>query len=92
MKSRPSQPKARCRLFGCVLDEHGPACIHCGLQYYEGFVHLEESIVSGRWHRFHYWVSSKNPIRRCDHCRKLFLTRTNGACCSEACYSEWVPF
>jgi len=86
-----------CELFGCEENGYTPECARCGAWYYQGFIFPEEAIWPPirdaarafiRWMRRLVW-----KYQHCDHCgTRFWAKRSDEACCSDACYSDWIPF
>jgi hypothetical protein len=90
-KLRERLRRQLCLALGCGLAEYGPCCPRCGAElYYSDFVQV------GYLNPFQRALDRIRALpgrvsRPCDTCRKrMWFTRD--ACCSEKCYSEWVPF
>ena len=85
-------PLARiwCRLWGCEVERDFPYCACCGADIYNDFA--QRGYLW--WVRESWWWLKALPARvtrRCDVCgRRMWFT--DDPCCSEQCFSEWVPF
>lgn len=84
-------PHWLCSLLGCDLDIWN--CSRCGEELYGGLDFVESGIIwlGLWWLRWHVWI----PLtpRVCVICRRYTGFGKNApACCSEKCWSEWVPF
>lgn len=82
-----------CKIFGCELEEYGPACHRCGTWLYNyGFIAREMAWLYP-WYRLTWWLRCNRDwfYRRCAVCKKR-MCFTKNECCSEECYSDWIPF
>lgn len=87
----PSLPRLRCRLWGCRLDEQFPFCECCHADLYDA-----DFVQCGYFWRLQVgwaWLKAlpSGLARRCDVCGKR-MWFTKEPCCSEQCFSEWIPF
>jgi hypothetical protein len=82
-----------CKIFGCKLDQYGPACIRCNTWLYDwGFVHREMAWLNP-WYNFIWRLRCNRDwfFHRCAVCKKPMVF-TKKECCSEECYDQWLPF
>lgn len=85
----------KCLLFGCQQDENHWCCCRCGADPYDSdFVEagsLHGLVGFWRWLRSRPRVIRRRIQHRCDVCRKrMWLSSEH--CCSDKCYSQWIPF
>ena len=85
--------RLRCKIFGCQLEEYGPACGRCGAWLYNWeFVDRDMALLSP-WYNFIWWLRGNRDwfYHRCAVCKEpMFFTKNE--CCSEECYDDWIPF
>ena len=85
-----------CKIFGCQSsDPYYPGCDRCGTDIYHWDFVQDRAAWLWPWYSFKWWVrcNQKFFIHRCgnEDCRKLVFF-TKNQCCSEECYSNWIPF
>jgi hypothetical protein len=86
--------RIRCELFGCLYDSYC-GCVRCGAGLYE-YEFLQEPCWALKpfydakfWLSTHkWWLAHKCAGEKC--WQWMFFTHDH--CCSEKCYSSWVPF
>jgi hypothetical protein len=83
--------RIRCLLWGCWCDEHS-ACPKCGSALYDA-----DFIQIGKLG----WMSRVRDLfkgiycftnRHCEVCGKRMWFTRHSPCCSDECYSQWIPF
>lgn len=83
-----------CLIDGCQCSHDLPGCVRCGAALYEdAFVRRGLRVMY--WLR--RWKSDAVAFikgNKCDVCGRRFRPRDriHTACCSDKCYSEWIPF
>ena len=93
-QTREKLYRLQCKVSGCILDnEYHYTCDRCGESYdYGDFIH--------GYGMMQYAVDLKDKLRcyrkalfrRCEGCNRVMIGQPKEACCSDKCYSEWVPF
>ena len=85
--------KILCKIFGCELEENGPACRRCGTWLYNyGFVDQNMAWLAP-WYNLVWRLRCNRDwvCHRCAVCKEtVFFTKNE--CCSEECYDNWIPF
>ena len=82
-----------CRIFGCEVEEYGPACRRCGTWLYDYPFIQPEGAWLYPWYRLCWWLRCNRDLfwHRCDVCKKPMVF-TKKDCCSDECYEQWLPF
>ena len=63
-----------CRIFGCEVEEYGPACRRCGTWSYDyPFIQTERAWLYP-WYRFTRWLCCNRRwfYHRCEVCKKHY--------------------
>lgn len=83
----------RCRCFGCQYDDIS-VCVHCGTAIYDWPPH-EDGWFWPLWWRVcrpFRWLGGLIIGKRCQQCKRRFWRGYDGYCCSDECFSKWIPF
>lgn len=85
--------RIRCTLFGCSDHHVYPACERCGEGIYDDFIQRGWLTPAIDWFasstRRAWWFICG---RRCEICKRWYWRGRDECCCSEECYSKWIPF
>ena len=90
--------RALCHIFGCEMEDREGGCRRCGTWIYDWtFIHREMAWLNP-WYKLHLVVrlqqENSSSIRceneNCQFSKLVFFTQNQ--CCSDECYSNWIPF
>jgi hypothetical protein len=82
-----------CKLWGCWVHNDYPACGRCGSALYDAdFVQIGRLNWVYRVRDALRGIYMSLATHHCEVChRRIWFTR-HSPCCSDKCYSQWVPF